>query len=75
MFINSADPKSRGPAILLNTDANSSHIQVNGTDGLPRAKLDVDSNSPSKPDWQFDNAASAKKAQEEAQKAAQTEKH
>jgi hypothetical protein len=60
MYINYGDPKARGPGIELGTAANSVHVQLNGTDGLSRAKLDVD--GANKPAWQFDDAASAAKA-------------
>jgi hypothetical protein len=60
MYINYGDPTARGSAIELGTDARSGHIQLNGTDGLPRARLDLDETN--KPAWQFDDTASAAKA-------------
>jgi len=66
MIVNYGDPKAKDTAIELGTDANSAHVQLNGKDGLPRAKLDIDGTS--KPAWQFDDAASAAKA-------AQDQKH
>jgi hypothetical protein len=66
MYINYGDPKARDSAIEFGTDTNSAHIQLNGKDGLPRAKLDLDGTN--KPAWQFDDAASAAKA-------AQDQKH
>lgn len=66
MYINYGDPKAKDSAIELGTDANSVHIQLNGKDGLPRAKLNVDGTN--KPAWQLDDAESAAKA-------AQDQKH
>jgi hypothetical protein len=63
MYINYGDPKAKGPGIELGTDANSVHVQLNGADGLSRAKLGVD--GANKPAWQFDDAASAAKAAEQ----------
>ncbi|WP_426688866.1 hypothetical protein [Rhodanobacter ginsengiterrae] len=60
MYINYGDPKARDAAIEWGTDANSAHVQLNGKDGLPRAKLDLDGTS--KPAWKFDDAASAAKS-------------
>lgn len=60
MYINYGDPKARDAAIELGSDANSVHIRLNGKDGLPRAKLNVDGID--KPTWQFDHTASATKA-------------
>jgi hypothetical protein len=60
MYINYGDPKAQDSAIELGTDTNSVHIQLNGKDGLPRAKLNVDGTN--KPAWQFDDASSAAKA-------------
>ncbi|WEN16206.1 hypothetical protein PY254_05935 [Rhodanobacter sp. AS-Z3] len=73
MYINYGDPKARDAGIELGTDANSVHVQINGTDGLTRAKLDVDSKS--KPAWQFDDADSAKAAAEKEQAAQTADKH
>lgn len=72
MYINYADPKARDSAMEFGTDANSGHIKLNGKDGLPHAKLEVD--GAAKPVWQFDDAESAKKAADEG-KAAQPEQH
>jgi len=66
MYINYGDPKARDVAIELGSDTNSAHIQLNGRDGLPRAKLDVDGTN--KPAWRFDDTESAAKA-------AQDQKH
>ena len=66
MYINYGDPKAKDSAIELGTDANSVHIQLNGKDGLPHAKLNLDGTN--KPAWQFDDTESAAKA-------AQDQKH
>ena len=60
MIINYGDPKAKDTGIELGTDADSAHIQLNGKDGLPRAKLNVDGTN--KPAWQFDDTESASKA-------------
>ncbi|MEO5831580.1 MAG: hypothetical protein ABIQ36_13530 [Rhodanobacter sp.] len=65
MHINYGNPKARDSAIELGIDANSVHVQLNGTDGLSGAKLDVDGNV--KPAWQFDDTESAKAAAGNAQ--------
>lgn len=65
MMINYGDAKAQASAIELGADANTAHIQLNGTDGLPRAQLNVDGTN--KPAWQFDDATSAKKAAEATQ--------
>ncbi len=72
MYINYADPKAQDSAMEFGTDESSVHIKLNGKEGLPHAKLEVDGTG--KPAWQFNDAASAKKAADE-QKAAQTEQH
>lgn len=72
MYINYGDPKARGAAFEMGTDAKTAHVQFNGTDGLARAQLNLD--DANKPAWQFDDAASAKAAAEKEQ-AAQVEKH
>ncbi len=60
MIINYGDAKARDAAIELGTDADSAHIRLNGKDGLPRARLNVD--GANKPAWQFDDTESATKA-------------
>ncbi|MGN6283317.1 hypothetical protein [Frateuria sp.] len=59
MYISYGDPKARGPAFELGTDAGSVHAQFGGKDGLPRARLNVDGTA--KPAWQFNDAAQATK--------------
>jgi hypothetical protein len=72
MYINYGDAKARDSAIELLTDADSVHVKLNGTDGLPRAKLDVDGKN--KPAWKFDDATSAPAAAKAA-KTTQGENH
>ena len=60
MYINYGDPKAEDSAVELGTDTNSVHVQLNGTDGLSRARLNVDGKS--KPGWQFDDTASSTRA-------------
>ncbi|MEO9077726.1 MAG: hypothetical protein ABI268_00305 [Rhodanobacter sp.] len=60
MYINYGNPNAQGSAIELGADANSAHLQLNGNDGLPHAKLNLD--GAGKPAWQFDDEESAAKS-------------